>query len=67
VQRAKALIDQTAMPMSAVAFAARFASIRRFNTAFRVLYRRPPTAIRRARRRGGKRLAVSKDKPSPTS
>jgi len=31
VQRAKALIDQTALPMSAIAFAAGFASIRRFN------------------------------------
>ncbi len=67
VQRAKALIDQTALPMSAIAFAAGFASIRRFNAAFRAVYRRPPTAIRRARRRGGKRLAASKDKPSPTS
>ena len=57
VQRTKALIDQTALPMSAIAFAAGFASIRRFNAAFPVVYRRPPTAIRRARRRGGKRLA----------
>src|SRR6059036_164812 len=51
VQRAKALVDDTAMPMSAIAFAAGFASIRRFNTAFRAVYRRPPTAVRRARRR----------------
>ena len=57
VQRAKALIDQTALPMSAIAFAAGFASIRRFNAAFRAVYRRPPTAIRRATRRG--RLATS--------
>src|SRR5881628_897772 len=51
VQRAKALVDGTAMPMSAIAFAAGFASIRRFNAAFRAVYRRPPTAVRRARRR----------------
>jgi AraC family transcriptional regulator of adaptative response / DNA-3-methyladenine glycosylase II len=38
------------MSMSAVAFAAGFASIRRFNAAFRAVYRRPPTAIRRAGR-----------------
>jgi len=50
VQRAKRLIDETAMPMSEVAFAAGFASIRRFNAAFRAAYRRPPTAVRRARR-----------------
>jgi AraC family transcriptional regulator of adaptative response / DNA-3-methyladenine glycosylase II len=59
VQRAKALIDQTALSMSAIAFAAGFTSIRRFNAAFRAVYRRPPTAIRRARRRGGKRRAAS--------
>jgi AraC family transcriptional regulator of adaptative response / DNA-3-methyladenine glycosylase II len=36
--------------MSAIAFAAGFASIRRFNAAFRAVYRRPPSAVRRARR-----------------
>jgi AraC family transcriptional regulator, regulatory protein of adaptative response / methylated-DNA-[protein]-cysteine methyltransferase len=50
VQRAKRLVDETTMPMSAVAFAAGFASIRRFNAAFRAVYRRPPTTIRRAGR-----------------
>src|SRR5437899_6474886 len=49
VQRAKALVDQTALPMSSVAFAAGFASIRRFNAAFRAVYRRSPTAVRRVR------------------
>jgi transcriptional regulator GlxA family with amidase domain len=51
VQRAKNLIEETTMPMAAVAFAAGFSSIRRFNAAFRSVYRRPPTAIRRARSR----------------
>jgi AraC family transcriptional regulator, regulatory protein of adaptative response / methylated-DNA-[protein]-cysteine methyltransferase len=51
VQRAKALIDDTALPMSAIAFAAGFASIRRFNAAFRSVYRRSPSSLRRARRR----------------
>jgi AraC family transcriptional regulator of adaptative response / DNA-3-methyladenine glycosylase II len=51
VQRAKTLVDGTAMPMSAIAFAAGFASIRRFNAAFRAVYRRPPSTLRRARRR----------------
>jgi transcriptional regulator GlxA family with amidase domain len=54
VQRAKALVDTTAMSMSAIAFASGFASIRRFNAAFRSVYRRSPTAVRHARhRRGG--------------
>src|SRR4029453_12646580 len=48
VQRAKRLVDETMMPMSAVAFAAGFASIRRFNAAFRAGDRGPPTAVRRA-------------------
>src|SRR5438094_7892841 len=59
VQRARALVDETAMPMSAIAFAAGFASIRRFNAAFRAVYRRAPTAVRRARRRDGSPRPVS--------
>ena len=51
VQRAKALVDGTTLPMSTIAFAAGFASIRRFNAAFRAVYRRSPTIVRRARRR----------------
>jgi AraC family transcriptional regulator of adaptative response / DNA-3-methyladenine glycosylase II len=69
VQRAKALIDQTALPMSAIAFAAGFASIRRFNAAFRAAYRRPPTAIRRARCKARGRFAAPdsarRRQPSP--
>jgi AraC family transcriptional regulator, regulatory protein of adaptative response / methylated-DNA-[protein]-cysteine methyltransferase len=49
VQRAKTLVDETVLPMAAIAFAAGFASIRRFNDAFRAVYGRPPTAVRRAR------------------
>ena len=48
VQRAKGLIQETTMPMAAVAFAAGFSSIRRFNAAFRAVYRRPPTSLRRS-------------------
>ena len=54
VQRAKALVDSTAMSMSAIAFASGFASIRRFNSAFRSVYRRSPTAVRHARPRRGR-------------
>jgi AraC family transcriptional regulator, regulatory protein of adaptative response / methylated-DNA-[protein]-cysteine methyltransferase len=46
VQRAKRLIDETDMPLAAIAFAAGFGSIRRFNDAFRATYRQPPSAFR---------------------
>ncbi len=49
VQRAKALLDETAMPIAAVAFASGFSSIRRFNAAFLAVYRRSPSALRRRR------------------
>src|SRR5258706_14951001 len=41
VQRAKRMVDETSLPMAAIAFAAGFRSIRRFNAAFRAGYRRP--------------------------
>ena len=61
VQRAKRLVDETTMPMSAIAFAAGFASIRRFNAAFHAVYRRAPTAVRRTShgRRGARTAAPS--------
>jgi AraC family transcriptional regulator of adaptative response / DNA-3-methyladenine glycosylase II len=46
VQRAKRLLDQTRLPMTEVAVRAGFASLRRFNTVFAEVYRRPPSAIR---------------------
>jgi len=46
VQAAKRLIDRTAMPLSEIAFAAGFHSIRRFNDAFRATYGRPPSSFR---------------------
>lgn len=46
VQHAKRLIDQTDLPMSAVAFEAGFRSIRRFNEAFKEVYRKPPSSLR---------------------
>ena len=51
IQRAKKLLDETAMPISAIAFASGFTSIRRFNAAFRAVYRRPPSSLRRTTRR----------------
>jgi len=45
---AKQLIHDTRLPMTEIASAAGFGSIRRFNEIFQQLYRRPPRALRRA-------------------
>jgi AraC family transcriptional regulator of adaptative response/methylated-DNA-[protein]-cysteine methyltransferase len=47
VQRAKRLIDETSLPLSEIAFASGFRSIRRFNDAFRATYGRAPSSFRR--------------------
>jgi AraC family transcriptional regulator of adaptative response / DNA-3-methyladenine glycosylase II len=44
---AKQLIHETSLPMTDVALAAGFGSIRRFNETFRHLFNRPPSALRR--------------------
>jgi AraC family transcriptional regulator of adaptative response / DNA-3-methyladenine glycosylase II len=45
---AKQLIHETRLPMSEVALASGFGSVRRFNEVFRALFDRPPSALRRA-------------------
>ena len=47
---AKRLIDESDLPMTQIALAAGFGSLRRFNDAFRKAYRRPPRELRRERR-----------------
>jgi AraC family transcriptional regulator of adaptative response / DNA-3-methyladenine glycosylase II len=47
---AKQLIHETQLPMTEVAFASGFGSIRRFNETFAALFGRPPRELRRARR-----------------
>ncbi len=54
---AKRLIDETDLPLTQVALAAGFGSLRRFNDAFLRAYTRPPRELRRARR--GKRPATA--------
>jgi AraC family transcriptional regulator of adaptative response / DNA-3-methyladenine glycosylase II len=49
VQRAKRLLDETDLPMTEIALRAGFRSLRRFNSVFAEVYKRPPTAIRRGR------------------
>ena len=45
---AKQLIHETRLPMTEIAMAAGFGSLRRFNDTFLTLFSRPPTALRRA-------------------
>jgi AraC family transcriptional regulator of adaptative response / DNA-3-methyladenine glycosylase II len=53
---AKKLIDDSRLPMSEVALASGFGSIRRFNAAFRKTYNRTPTQLRKL---GGQASAMS--------
>jgi len=48
IQRAKRLLDETKLPMMEIALRSGFRSLRRFNTVFAEVYKRPPSAIRRA-------------------
>src|SRR5262245_34538924 len=49
---AKRLLDETTLPMTEIALAAGFRSLRRFNDAFQTTYRRAPRDLRRLRRSG---------------
>lgn len=49
---AKQLIQDSAMPLSDVAYAAGFSSIRRFDAVFQERFGRPPSALRRAHTAG---------------
>ena len=44
---AKQLLTETRLPITDIAFASGFSSLRRFNDAFRSRYRMPPTRLRR--------------------
>jgi AraC family transcriptional regulator of adaptative response / DNA-3-methyladenine glycosylase II len=50
---AKQLLHDTRLPMAEVAMSAGFGSVRRFNETFRDLFDRPPSALRRHRKRQG--------------
>jgi AraC family transcriptional regulator of adaptative response / DNA-3-methyladenine glycosylase II len=47
LQFAKRLIDETAMPLTEIALASGFRSIRRFNASIQRAYRRPPRELRK--------------------
>ena len=55
VHFAKKLIDETRLPMTQIAMAAGFGSIRRFNATFQNLYGRTPRELRLANERGRER------------
>ncbi len=48
IQRAKRLLDTTTLPISEIALASGFGSLRRFNAVFADVYRRRPGEIRRS-------------------
>lgn len=49
---ARTLIETTTLPLSQVAYAAGFGSVRQFNDTIRRVYRMPPSALRAAHRPG---------------
>jgi AraC family transcriptional regulator, regulatory protein of adaptative response / DNA-3-methyladenine glycosylase II len=56
---AKQLLTETTWPMTEVAFASGFSSVRRFNDAFSRRYRMPPTRLRKKAGDGAPALAES--------
>jgi len=59
MQFAKRLIDETTMPLTEIAFAAGFGSVRRFHAVVQALYGRAPSALRKVHRPSSAfRLAV---------
>jgi AraC family transcriptional regulator of adaptative response / DNA-3-methyladenine glycosylase II len=57
---AKRLLTDTTLPITEVAFASGFGSVRRFNTLFRQRYRLKPSQLR-GERRGGAPVAAAND------
>ena len=60
---AKQLIHETRLPMTEIAMAAGFGSLRRFNDTFQALYKRPPTALRRSAGAGRAGRSERRDQP----
>jgi AraC family transcriptional regulator of adaptative response / DNA-3-methyladenine glycosylase II len=56
---AKQLIHETRMPMTEVALAAGFGSLRRFNETFQEMFHRPPSALRRKSAASGAEVGVT--------
>jgi AraC family transcriptional regulator, regulatory protein of adaptative response / DNA-3-methyladenine glycosylase II len=56
---AKQLLTETALPVTEIAFASGFSSLRRFNDAFSSRYRMPPTRLRKKATEGAEAIADS--------
>ena len=56
---AKQLLTETTLPVTEIAFASGFSSLRRFNDAFSSRYRMPPTSLRRKATEGTDAIAHS--------
>lgn len=56
-QTARVLLETTALPITEVAFAAGFASVRQFNETIRAVFAVTPTQLRRSRRGPDERVA----------
>jgi AraC family transcriptional regulator, regulatory protein of adaptative response / DNA-3-methyladenine glycosylase II len=56
---AKQLLTETALPMTDIAFASGFSSVRRFNDAFLARYRMPPSRLRKKATDGAVAIAES--------
>jgi AraC family transcriptional regulator of adaptative response / DNA-3-methyladenine glycosylase II len=54
VHFARSLVDETDLPMTEIALAAGFRSVRQFNHAVRATFRAAPTVLRRKRRAGSR-------------
>src|SRR5213592_1725325 len=63
-QTARILTETTALPLSEIAFAAGFASIRQFNATIREVFAVTPTELREAR---GRRAAPTRRLPPPSA
>jgi AraC family transcriptional regulator of adaptative response / DNA-3-methyladenine glycosylase II len=61
---AKQLLTETPLPVTDIAFASGFSSLRRFNDAFRGRYRMPPTRLRRKVLEGEAEVAVANNTTS---
>ena len=58
IQRAKRLLDDTALPLAEIAARSGFRSAKRLSVAFSDLYGRPPSALRKPRRGAAVSLAT---------
>lgn len=58
---AKQLLQETKLPITQVAFASGFSSVRQFNTAFRARFDRPPSSLRKEKAREGACADEAKD------